>query len=227
MTNLLPMKKYLLSITTILFSIIAFSQNIEIDEKNSTFNAGSKNAILVTIPHVTEDFMEKRIKDELKDWGGKYNSSKGEYSSMQAQTKEMGEKMFDGFVKIVSAKDGNVVVAFAFDLGGAYMSSSDHKAQYSAMSVRLKEFGINSAKEFVDEEVKDQEKILKGFQKEQESLEKDKAGYEKDIEDYKKKIEDAEKKIEQNKADQEKKKSEIKAQEVKVEEVNKKLKGIK
>ena len=227
MTNLLPMKKYLLSITTILFSIIALSQNIEIDEKNSSFNAGSKNAILVTIPHVTGDFMEKRIKDEVKDWGGKYNSSKGEYSSMQAQTKEIGEKMFDGFVKIVSAKDGNVVVAFAFDLGGAYMSSSDHKAQYSAMSVRLKEFGINSAKEFVDEEVKDLEKVLKAFQKDQESLEKDKYSLEKDIEDFKKKIDDAEKKIEQNKADQEKKKSEIKAQEVKVEEVNKKLKGIK
>ena len=140
------MNKYLLSITTVLFSMIVSAQNVEIDEKNSTFNAGSKNAILVTIPHVTEDFMEKRIKDEVKDWGGKYNSSKGEYSSMQAQTKEMGEKMFDGFAKIVSAKDGNVVVAFAFDLGGAYMSSSDHKVQYTAMAARLKVFGINSAK---------------------------------------------------------------------------------
>ena len=49
-----------------------------------------------------------------------------------------------------------------------------------------------------------------------------------DAANYKyKKIEDAEKKIEQNKADQEKKKTEIKTQEGKVEEVNKKLKGIK
>lgn len=221
------MKKYLLSIATIFLSIITSAQNVEIDEKNTSFNAGSKNSILVTIPHVTENFMEKKIKEEVKDWGGKYNSSRGEYSSTQAQMKEMGEKMFDGFAKIVSAKDGNVVVAFAFDLGGAYMTSSEHKEQYNSMESRIKAFGISSSKAFVTEEIEDQEKILKSFNKEQESLEKDKSGLEKDIEDYKKRIEEAQKKIEQNKLDQEKKKGEIKAQEGKLEEVNKKLKAIK
>ncbi|MBI1836976.1 MAG: hypothetical protein HYR91_06895 [Flavobacteriia bacterium] len=221
------MKKYLLSIATVVVSIITFSQNVEIDERNATFNAGSRNAIYVSIPHVTVDFIEKKIKDEVKDWGGKYNSSKGEYTSMQAQIKEMGEKMFDGYAKIVSEKDGNVVVAFAFDLGGAFMTSSEHKTQYSAMAAKLKDFGVNAAKDFVSEEIKDQEKILKSLMKDQESLVSTKSDLEKDIEDYKKKIAEAEKKIEENKSNQEKMKEEIKTQEVKVEEVNKKLKGIK
>lgn len=206
---------------------ITFSQEVKIDEKSVDFSGSNRNAILVTIPYTTSDLIEKKIKDEMKDWGGKYNSSKGEFMITQGQIKEIGEKMFDGYAKIVSVKDGNVIVAFAFDLGGAFLTSSQHKEQYSTMSSRIKAFGVRAAKEATEDEKSEQEKLLRATQKEQESLEKEKSSLEQEIVDAKKRIEEAQKKIEQNKQDQEKKKEEIKNQSFKVEEVTKKLSAIK
>ncbi len=219
--------KFSLAFSAILSVSSIFSQNVVLEEKNATFTSGSKNAIIVTIPFSTVDFVEKRIKDELKNWGGKSNSSKGEFSTTLSQTKEIGEKPFDGFAKIIDSKDGNIIVAFAFDLGGAFLSSSSHKDQYNAISSKLKNFAINTSKESVSDNLKTQEKLLKEHQKNSESLEKDKVNLEADIVNYKKKIEEALAKIEQNKVDQAKKKEEIKAQEAVVVDVNKKLGGIK
>ena len=204
-----------------------FSQNVIIAERNAAFSSGSKNAIIITIPYTTVEFGEKAIKDELKNWGGKSNSSKGEFSTYQSQTKELGEKLFDSYAKIIEAKDGNITIAFAIDLGGAYLSSSIHKEQFTAFSNRLKTFAIKTSKESVSEELKNQEKILKDHQKFSENLEKDKATLEANILDYKKKIEEASAKIEKNKVDQAKKKEEIKAQEIVVGAINKKFGEIK
>jgi len=219
--------KLLFTILTSLSILQIYSQEISVKESSASFVSGSKNSIIVTIPYSTADFIEKRIKDELKSWGGKTGSSKGEYSTSQSQIKEIGEKMFDGYAKIINSKEGNVTVAFCFDLGGAYLTSSEHKIQFNAMSARLKAFAVNASKESVSEEMKKQEKVLKDHVKESESLDKDKASLESDITDYKKKIEEAFAKIEQNKADQSKKKEEIKAQEAVVSGVNKKLGEIK
>ena len=139
----------------------------------------------------------------------------------------MGEKPFDSFVKIVDAKEGIITVAFAFDLGGAFLSSSAHSAQYSAISKKIKDFALNTSKESVSEDLKENQSILKDRQKEQESLLKDKTSLENSIVDYKKKIDEAIVKIEKNTQDQAKKQAEIKTQEVKVGEVSKKLGEIK
>ncbi len=205
----------------------SFSQKVSLDERNATFNVGSRNALLVTIPYSNSDFIEKKIKEEVKNWGGKNSSSKGEYTTTQSQIKELGEKPFDSFVKIVDAKEGMITVAFAFDLGGAFLSSSAHSAQYSAISKKIKDFALSTSKEFVNEELKENQSILKANQKEQESLLKDKTSLENSIVDYKKKIDEAIVKIEKNTQDQAKKQAEIKTQEAKVGEVSKKLGEIK
>ena len=205
----------------------SFSQKVSLDERNATFNVGSRNALLVTIPYSNSDFIEKKIKEEVKNWGGKNSSSKGEYTTTQSQIKELGEKPFDSFVKIVDAKEGMITVAFAFDLGGAFLSSSAHSAQYSAISKKIKDFALSTSKEFVNEELKENQSILKANQKEQESLVKDKTSLENSIVDYKKKIDEAIVKIEKNTQDQAKKQAEIKTQEAKVGEVIKKLGEIK
>lgn len=220
------MNKFYLAIIGLTISYFTSGQ-VTISEKNTTFNNGSKNSILLTIPHVTSDFVEKEIKDEMKDWGGKYNSSKGEFISTQSNIKEIGEKLFDGYAKIVDSKEGSVTVAFAFDLGGAHMNSSEHSSQYKMMVGRLKDLGLKISKDAVSEELKDEEKQLKNLRKDQENLEKSKVDLEKDIEDYKKRIEEALLKIEKNKTDQSTKTEEIKSQENKCLEVTTKLNGIK
>jgi chromosome segregation ATPase len=215
------------TLITLSFAFTTFSQAVRIEEKSTSFNAGSKNAICITIPHTSSDFVEKKVKEEMKNWNGKYNSSKGESLTSLSLLKEIGEKTFDGYAKIIESKDGMTTVAFAFDLGGAFLSSSQHKEQYNAMLQRLKTFGINTSKEAVGEVIREQEKSLKTIQREQESLEKEKATLEQGIENSKKEIEEATKKIEKNQHDQIKKKEEIKMQATKLDESNKKLGNIK
>src|SRR4051812_8275370 len=99
-----------------------YAQEVKTNEENVSFTNGSHNAIVVTIPYGNKDIVEKALKSEMKDWGGKFNSSKGELQTTGSSSKAMGDKPYDGYAKIVSDNADEVKVAFAVDLGGAYLS---------------------------------------------------------------------------------------------------------
>lgn len=209
-------------------AIVSFSyaQEVKIDEKSVSFNNGSHNAIVVTIPYASKDVVEKELKSEMKDWGGKFESTKGEYIAMQTTMKAMGDKHFDGYAKIIESGDV-IQVAFAVDLGGAYLSSSDHGAQYKVIKEKAQKFGIKTANEGVAVELAAEAKILKDMEKEKSDLEKSIENSKQDIEEYKKKIAEAEQKIKDNESALGNKTSDISKQTTKVAEVEKKKKAIK
>ncbi len=219
--------KNLLALLLVSATGFAFSQSITTSERNESFSVGNKNAIVVNVPYGNQEIVEKELKSELKDWGGKYNSSKNEQSTTQAQTKDMGDKHYDVYAKVMTANDGTVQVAFAVDLGGAYLNSREHSAQFNAMNARIKKFAARAASECIETEMDLENKVLKDLEKEQKNLEKEQSDYEKAIEDYKKKIEETQAKIEENKKNQETKKSEISVQQSKIGEVEKKKKSMK
>lgn len=215
------MKHTIIAVFTLL-SVFVFGQNeVRINEEHTTFSVGSKNSIVVNIPFANLDILEKELKRELKDWGGKYNSSKDEYTSTQASFKAMGDKPFDVIAKIIKSGE-TVKVAFAIDLGGAYLTSNQHQEQFNVMKDKIKAFAINASKECVAEELKTEGKVLSSLEKDQKELEKDKESLLNSIEDYRKKIAEAEKKIEENVSNQSKKKVEIAKQAEKLKEVEKK-----
>lgn len=204
----------------------SWSQEVKTDEKSVSFNNGSHNAIVVTIPYAQKDVVEKELKGEMKDWGGNFESGKGEYMALQTTMKSMGDKHFDGYAKIIESGDA-IQVAFAIDLGGAYLSSSDHGAQFKVMKEKAQKFGIKAAHEGVAAELAAEGKVLKDMEKDKSDLEKSIEGSKKDIEDYKKKITDAEQKIKDNESALTKKGDEISTQNTKIADVEKKKKSIK
>ena len=204
----------------------SFAQEVKTEERSVSFNNGSHNAIVVTVPYATKDVVEKELKSEMKDWGGKFESTKGEYIAMQTTMKAMGDKHFDGYAKVIESGDV-VQVAFAVDLGGAYLSSSEHSAQYKVIKEKAQKFGVKSANEGVAVELAAEAKILKDMEKEKSDLEKSIEGSKKDIEDYKKKIADAEQKIKDNESALSTKTSDISKQTSKIGDVEKKKKSIK
>jgi len=214
--------KHLIASLFTLVGFALFAQNtVTVSEENTNFSVGSKNSIVVNIPYGSMDVIEKALKSELKDWDGKYNSSKGEYTSMQAKLKEMGDKPFDAYAKIFTSGDV-IKVAFAIDLGGAFMTSNQHSAQFNEMRAVVKKFAMETAKECVEEDLKAETKKLESAEKDQKDLEKEKENLLNSIDDYRKKINEAEKKIEENMTNQSNKKSEISAQAQKVKEIEKK-----
>ena len=218
--------KQILVFSTLILSVFSFAQEVKTSEENVEFLDGRHNAIVVSIPYAKKDIVEDELKSEMKDWGGKYNNSKGVYTAIQASMKSMGDKKFDGYAKIIGEGE-DLKVAFAVDLGGAYMTKSSHSEQYKAIEKRVQEFGRETAKECVSKELEAEAKVLKSLENDKSDLEKSIERSKKDIEDYKKKIEEAEKSISENENAVSTKTGEISKQAEKISEVEKKLKGIK
>lgn len=206
------MKKTITLLLTLL-ALQSFGQ-VTVEEKKVNVD-GTKNGFYVSVPYGDQKSLEKALKDELKSWKGKY-SEKGFVFVDDCKLKEMGDNTFDVYAKVEANPDGGGNISVAIDLGGAILSSNEHPAQAKVINGKLHKFGVKAAKGVVDEEIKEEEKILKEKNKELEDLEKEQEKLEKEIEDYKKKIEDNKKEIEEAKKNQEAKKEEIKTQEEKV-----------
>lgn len=218
--------KQITLLTATLFTTFVFSQEVKTSNDKVSFSHGSFDAIVVTIPYANKDVIEKELKSEMKDWGGKYNSSKGEYTAKEAKMKDMGDKYFDGYAKIIES-GSEIKVAFAVDLGGAYMNHSEHKDQHKIIESRAKKFGQTASKESVNGMIEAETKTLKKLTGEKEDMLKDIERSKKDIEDYKKKISEEEQKIKDNEAASQKKEGEIGTQTTKLGEVQGLLKKIK
>ncbi len=219
------MKQLTLIVATVLTTWVV-GQEVKTSNEKVSFSHGTFDAIVVTIPYANKDVIEKELKSEMKDWGGKYNSSKDEYTAKQAKMKDMGDKYFDGYAKIIQS-GSEIKVAFAVDLGGAYLNSGEHRDQHKIIEHRVKKFGQNASKESVNGMIELETKSLKKLNGEKEDLQKSIEGSKKDIESYKKKISEAEQKIKDDEAATQKKEGEIAAQAKKLEEVQELLKKIK
>ncbi|MGV3610877.1 MAG: hypothetical protein ACO1N0_08010 [Fluviicola sp.] len=204
----------------------AIGQEVKTSNEKISFSHGSFDAIVVSIPYANKDAVEKELKSEMKDWGGKYNSSKGEYTAKEAKMKAMGEKYFDGYAKIIES-GSEIKVAFAVDLGGAYLNHREHQEQHKTIESRAKKFAQNASRESVNGMIELETKALKKLTGEKEDLLKDIEDSKKDIEDAKKKIAEEEQKIKDNEAATQKKEGEIATQTTKLEEVTGLLKKIK
>lgn len=220
--------KWVLSFLFLSFVLSLFAQNeVKVSEENQSFSVGSKNCIVVTIPHGEKDFVEKSLQKELKNWNGKSSSSKDEFTMLQGTTKFMGAKAFDAYAKVLPGGDDYLRVAVAVDLGGAFLNSREHQEQYRAMSEQLKKFGKETAESCLDDHLHEENKILDRMQKDLHKLERQKEKDLEDIEDFKRKIIENEKEIEENIKNQEKTKENIKSQEEKIKIFEKKRKEVR
>lgn len=219
------MKQLTLVVATLL-TTWAMSQEVKTSNEKVSFSHGSFDAIVVTIPYANKEVVEKELKSEMKDWGGKYNSSKGEYTAKEAKMKAMGDKYFDGYAKIIES-GSEIKVAFAVDLGGAYLNHREHGSQHHEIENRAKKFGQTASRESVNGMIELETKALKKLTGEKEDLLKDIEDSKKDIENYKKKIAEEEQKIKDNEAAAQKKEGEIGTQTTKLGEVEGLLKKIK
>lgn len=222
----LVMKK-LLSLLALNIVTLATAQEVKPTEQSVPFSSGSHNAIVVTIPHAMKDIVEKELRSELKDWGGKYNNSKGEMTATQASFKAMGDKYFDAIGKVIETGNNEIMIAIAVDLGGAFLDSKQHNSQYKVIEERIRKMALRAAIASIDEDLAAQGKVLRTMEKDKKDLEGNIEDSKKAIEDYKKRIADAEQKIKDNEAAVLKKDGEIKDQTGKIGEIEKKKKGVK
>ncbi len=212
-------------IFTLLFiasSISSFAQKIKVSESKENVGNGSNNALVVTIFEAKEEDVKKEWKSLMKKYNAKVDMG-NEIFADNAKIKSIADNnTIDIYAKTQTKKDGEIELTVAFDLGGAYLNSSDHGSQFKEAKQIVYDFAAKMTKESIDDQLKEAEKILRKFNNQQEDLVKDKTGLEKDIENYKEKIKKAEDDIVKNKGDQENKKKEIETQSKVVEDIKKK-----
>ncbi len=209
-----------------LFTTSLFAQNFTVKEEVVAIDGMSRNSLTIMIDADKADDVKKAWKKKLKETKGKVNDKTIIFGD-DCKLKTMGDNSFDVYSVVEDATEDGVRLVVAFDLGGAYLSTTDHPNRYPAAEKFVRDFAVEQAREVVNEEIKVMEKVLKGFEKEQSGLEKEKKDHEKSIEDYKKKIEEAKANIEKNVAAQANKKTEIEGTKAAIMDLEKKLKSIK
>ncbi len=211
--------KNIITITTLLLSISAFSQSISVKESNEKFSTGSQNAITTTIIENKLDDVLSQWKKVLKDFKNeKVKDSDNEVFGDNILIKDWGNNPVDFYTKFEeNKKDKTVKMMVAVDLGGTYLSSSKDKDKYKFVEKMVKEFAVKQSKAPIEDAIKDATKLQAKQEDQQKDLEKDNKNLNNDIVDYKSKITRAETDIVTKNGELEKKKGEVAIQKKVVE----------
>lgn len=221
------MKKILTLAIAAFIYFSGFAQKVKVKESNESIGEGSHNALVVTLYGVNPSDAEDEFKAFMKEYDGKRSSKGGAIFIDNALIKEMGANTVDIYGK-ANGKKGDPEITFivAFDLGGAFLNSSEHKGQFNTAEKIVKDFAVKAIKNAVEEQLKGAQKIESKLEDNQKDLEKENKSLNSDIEDYKAKIKRAEDDIVKNKSAQDQKKAEIEAQKKVVGDIETKLKAV-
>jgi hypothetical protein len=222
------MKKTIMMAFAVSIGMAAAAQKIKIKESHESIGGGNNNALTVNLYEIDPSDAEDAFRSFMKQYDGKRSSKDGGIFVDNATIKEIGgNNTVDVYGKSQGKKgDGEISFIIAFDLGGAFLNSNDHKDQYKAAEKIVKDFAVKATKDAIAEKLKAAQKVQSGFEDDQKSLERDEKHLHSDIDDYKEKIKKAEDEIVKNKSDQDKKKAEIEAQKKVVGEIDKKLQAV-
>ena len=223
------MKKQILTIAIAVSSLQFFAQDVKVRESNESFSNGGHNALSVTLFVTDVNMVEKEWKSQMKDFGYDKSSEKSnEYFFDNVIMKQLGNNTLDVFSKVTEQKaEKTVTLTAAFDLGGAYLSSSEHREKFEYVKKVMHDFAVKITKEDLDDQIKAAGKVLSNIQGKQADLEKDNKGLADDITNYNQKIKKANEQIEQNKKDIETKKGEVSAQQKVVDGIKAKKESVK
>jgi len=223
------MVKKILSAVLLLSGLNLFAQEVKIKESSEGFSSGSHNAFIFTVFVDDLNKVQKEWKSKMKDFGYSDHKDKGkEHFFDNVKFKELSNNPMDVYAKFEEKKDDkSVEVSVAVDMGGDYVSSGSHGKEADFLKKMIKEFAVKTSKDYVEDQWKEQNKLLVKLQDKQKDLEKDNKNLDGDIKNYEEKIKKAKEDIEKNKKDIETKKTEIEAQKKVTDEVKKKLDSIK
>ncbi len=221
------MKKINLIIVLVVLLFNMKSQNISIKEQNCDFESVTGNAIGYSLHSIKIDDVERELKRKLKSYKAKVKSKKGESFADNAIISDISQNTIDIYSKLEESSNGNVEMIIAFDLGGAFLNSTNHADKYNEAKRIFYEFSVEIIKKSIADKLKDEKKEYEVFVSDKENLIKENENLDKDIKNYEQKIKEAKIRIENNKVDIEETIIKIKKQNEKVKSVKTKLDSVK
>ena len=181
------MRKSLSFIAFICFLFVANvkgQQTFVVNEIYSYMSKGQQTGFEIPIQEAKPDEALDNFEKFMKKYKGKTTSpSKKNPEGFidNAMIKEVSPNYVDLYYTAQATEYGSKILVYV-DLGGAFLGSQSHPSQFGVMQNLLKEVGRQQAIVIADSQVKAEEKVLEGLEKEIKDLAEDKANHIKEIE---------------------------------------------
>ena len=155
---------------------------IEVRESMEKMSLGTNNCLKIYIPNAQSADVAEDFATYMKGYNAKASSKKGEYFFDNAEIKQFGNNLVDVY-STTEQKAGGVELSIFFDLGGAYLNSSDHPDKYKAAENFVKKFGKEEAAVAIGIKIEASQKVIDTKMKEYNSLVKQDSALTKKIRD--------------------------------------------
>jgi hypothetical protein len=220
------MKKITLFLAFMVFGISAsFAQ---IKEAPTAMSKGTNNAFSLELRTTVQKDVEKSWEKYIKGFKGKVKKDKksGQILADNSTMENLSSNTVDVYSTVRSSGE-NTILTVWYDLGGAYLNSAMHGDKIAAVEKMLNDFALSVSIASVEEDLKEQQKVLKDLDKDQKGLVKDKESKESDIAKFEQKILEAKEAIKQNLEAQKNKQIAIETQKKVVSDIETILKKLK
>jgi len=208
-----------IAINIICYSL-GFSQIKSPSEVRVAMSKGTANGWKIFVPKNDAKMLQAGWRKFCKNYDARVEKIKktDEYLAELVSIPSIGATTYNLYAQFEETPEGSYLITF-LEIGGGFLNSHQHKEESKEWSRLMKELAKTLTLEAIEDEIQEEEKILKDENKDLDRLIKDKRSYENDISDCEKTIEDRKKQIETNVKDQATKKSEITEQETQVKRV--------
>ncbi len=227
------------SLFLLLASQSVFGQEVELEapapqmksrviETSEPMSEGTNTALMVILEVTDERLVDKVWKNFMKDYGGRTKRVRGSKENLTVTeiVSINGVTPIKIYSRSETGMDGYVEQIVWFDLGEEYLSYN-LRSKYEEAEKLLLKFALECKVENTQIELKEAEKKLKSLEGDMDKLTRQNMGYHKDIEDAERRIEEAKLNIVRNEELQGDTTQKIELQKELVEEINRRLSGLR
>lgn len=190
------MKKLLLTIFSVILNVVYISAQdpastatvpiekikVEVQESKEKMSLGVNNCLKVYIPEANKEDVDRDLLKHMKNYNAKGDSKKTEYFYDNAEIKAFGNNLVDVYA-VTEQRAGGVELKAFFDLGGAFLSSSNHPDKYKAAEEIIRKFARDEAVAAVGIQIAAAQKVLDIKMKEFDNMVKQDSALSKKIRD--------------------------------------------
>lgn len=134
-------------------------QAVEVSEGGTNFSSGNHNTLSVIINNADPKVVSKAWARELRGWKCR-PKGRQELTSKDCRTRSMGDRPFYVLSSVDEVSGKGVRVRAAFDLGGAYLSSTAHPDRFQAARQLLYVFAAEQTRVAIRAEIEAAQKLL-------------------------------------------------------------------
>ncbi|MEZ5022294.1 MAG: hypothetical protein R2728_03345 [Chitinophagales bacterium] len=223
------LKNIILLSSLLLFQQNIFAQfNVTINEIGEFMSMGEKTGVEVLLLDADPDQVAKDWKKFMKKYKTKAKQPKksNEIFADNATIKDMSANTVDVYAIVRPSEYGTKLAVF-YNLGGSFVSSQEHPVAFGAAKKMLHEFALEEARIQVDNELDEQNSVLKDLNKELDKMLSSKSKSVKEVEKAKALIEQREQDLAELKQAIETKEQQLSLQKEIIETLKQKTKGLK